>query len=108
MALLLYNVIPGPLGDCGTNGQLCVDDRAMGSRWAKSRQVAESAAQYLCERIGPRPQPGIQNTKPIPVIVVEVEYAEAVDVANGKRARQREVFRVWSLADGSWTNTEPS
>lgn len=100
----LYKVIPGPSGPCGVNGETCVDEYPRVQRWWDTVIGAQDAARDICERIGPRPKPGVQHKRPIPVIVVEVDFLSVEDIANGRKASVQEVFRIWSLADGTCTD----
>ena len=98
--IVLYKVVPDPSGPCGEHGQLAVDCQRL-QRWWGTREEAELAARAFCADLGERPCPGIQHTRPLPVIVVEILFATAVDVANGVASQRQEVARVWSLADGT-------
>jgi hypothetical protein len=109
--ITLFHVIPGPMGECGLYGHTSVEARSSSGeplpRWFETRQEGEAGARAIVEAIGPRPQPGNQNEAPIPVILVKKMYHSAADVAMGKKAGELEVFRVWSLADGSCSDVDP-
>lgn len=105
--IVLYQLIAGPNGDCGIYGHTAVDEHPRVSRWWGTLGEAELEARVLCERIGPRPRPGIQHTRPIPVIVVERTYENHVQIARGTPVEMREVHRVWALADGTVSETDP-
>lgn len=101
--IVLYEVMFGPQGECGLYGQTSVE--WVVDRWHGSKRRAQAAAHRLCRSVGPRPQPGIQNTKPIPVIVVRTRFSSIAAVANRKPISRKEVYRIFSTADGGWVHS---
>jgi hypothetical protein len=106
--IVLYKVVlrPGDWGDTLHDG-LCLDEFRTHDRWHDLQSAAERACVQACELIGPRPRPGIQHQRPIPIAAFEVVYENAVLVARGDPTSHTEVYRVWQLADGTWTETKP-
>lgn len=104
----LYQVVPNPSTDGRFWGRLCVDDFPEWRCWHGQEPGARISAQEICKTIGTRPCPGIQHTRPIPIVVVEVTYTDIVDVARGRPKSRREVYRIWQLPDGSWATQEPA
>ena len=84
--------------DCGANSHGAEHRTSLREIPAPEQLVA---ARLLCAGIGPRPCPGIQHERPIPVVVAETEFVEIVDVANGNWSARSELARIWLLADGS-------
>lgn len=109
--ITLYKIIPGPVGPCGRGGQVACDHAwshpAPLPRWWDTLSLAQSAAEALAERIGERPQPGHQNTDPLPIIVVEATFLSVSKVANQTTLTEREVSTIWQLADGTWSSLGP-
>ena len=105
--IVLYHLIPGPSGDCGVYGSVAVDEHPGRRRWWATFAAAEIESRDLCRKIGERPRPGFQHTRPVPVVVIEKSYLDHLDVARGKKISQKEVHRRWALADGSFTDQDP-
>ena len=101
--IVLYEIVPGPVGDCAEGGRTCLSPDAWSGipRWWGERIKALRAMEELAQRVGRRHQPWHQNTEPLALIVVRYRFRTIVDVANNHWLSRSEAGRIFQLADGS-------
>lgn len=104
---MLYKVVvrPNAYPDTLSDG-MCLDEFRLRDRWHGTREDAEAACRKACGLIGPRPRPGIQHQRPIPIAVFEVRFADALAAVRRDWAIFHEISRLWQFYDGS-VRTDP-
>lgn len=99
--IVLYSVVPSPRPDDPSWPGIVITQADEVPRFHDSESSARTHAGRLAELIGPRPQPGIQHTRPIPISVVELTFKSVLSVYRRSHESAQRVWTISSLADGS-------